>query len=169
MTLRKEALPYFIDWLLDNVELVEITAYNDEDAYAIFESMNNRGLRLTPTEMLKGYLLSRIGDDAHTAAANELWRGKMADLKGLGPDEHSDFIKAWLRSQYARKDPGAEAQGQRTRTTSKSAASSTNGLGRRGITLGLQAAADFEGFIQTDVSVSSWSGSLLIRRAEGEN
>src|SRR4051794_22959856 len=28
-----ETLPYFLDWLLENVELVEITTYNDEDAY----------------------------------------------------------------------------------------------------------------------------------------
>lgn len=39
-----EALPYFMDWLLENVHLVEIEAYSDEDAYTIFETMNDRGL-----------------------------------------------------------------------------------------------------------------------------
>jgi hypothetical protein len=34
--LRGEALPYFIDWLLENVHLVEITAYSDDDAYNDF-------------------------------------------------------------------------------------------------------------------------------------
>jgi uncharacterized protein with ParB-like and HNH nuclease domain len=52
--LRGEALPYFIDWLLENVHLVEITAYSDDDAYTIFETMNDRGLSLSPTDMLKG-------------------------------------------------------------------------------------------------------------------
>jgi uncharacterized protein with ParB-like and HNH nuclease domain len=43
-TLSQETtLPYFIDWLLYNVDMVEITAYNDEDAYTIFETMNDRG------------------------------------------------------------------------------------------------------------------------------
>ena len=46
--LRDDALPYFIDWLLENVHLVEITAYSDDDAYTIFETMNDRGLSLTP-------------------------------------------------------------------------------------------------------------------------
>jgi hypothetical protein len=32
------ALPYFVDWLVENVHLVEITAYSDGDAYTIFES-----------------------------------------------------------------------------------------------------------------------------------
>ena len=38
--------------------------------------MNDRGLRLTPTEMLKGYLLSMINDDAIRNKANDLWKEK---------------------------------------------------------------------------------------------
>src|SRR5262245_2531164 len=41
--LRGPAMPYFADWLVENVHLVEITAYSDSDAYAIFETMNDRG------------------------------------------------------------------------------------------------------------------------------
>jgi uncharacterized protein with ParB-like and HNH nuclease domain len=58
-----EALPYFIDWFKERVVLVEILAYSDDNAYTIFETMNDRGLNLTPTEMLKGYLLSRFKDN----------------------------------------------------------------------------------------------------------
>lgn len=47
--LADEALPYFADWLIENVHFVEITAYSDADAYTIFETMNDRGLSLTPT------------------------------------------------------------------------------------------------------------------------
>ncbi|MEH2244796.1 DUF262 domain-containing protein [Nostoc sp.] len=54
--LTKEALPYFIDWLIENVHIVEITAYSDEDAYTIFETMNDGGLSLAPTDMLKGFV-----------------------------------------------------------------------------------------------------------------
>jgi uncharacterized protein with ParB-like and HNH nuclease domain len=65
------ALPYFVDWLVENVHLVEITAYSDGDAYAIFEPMNDRGLSLTPADMLKGYLLATfpIRRSAHGTAA----------------------------------------------------------------------------------------------------
>lgn len=72
--LRGDALPYFIDWLLENVHLVEITAYSDDDAYTIFETMNDRGLSLSPTDMLKGYLLANIDDGSKRTAANNLWR-----------------------------------------------------------------------------------------------
>ncbi|MGO8888908.1 MAG: DUF262 domain-containing protein, partial [Streptosporangiaceae bacterium] len=35
-----QALPYFVDWLIESVHLIEITAYSDGDAYTIFETMN---------------------------------------------------------------------------------------------------------------------------------
>jgi uncharacterized protein with ParB-like and HNH nuclease domain len=100
--LRKDALPYFIDWLLENVHLVEITAYSDEDAYTIFETMNDRGLSLSPTDMLKGYILANIDQDKRIVA-NNLWRDRIREFNEIGKDVAADFFKAWLRSQYATK------------------------------------------------------------------
>lgn len=74
--LRGEALPFFIDWLKDRVQLVQITAYTDDDAYSIFETMNDRGLKLTPADMLKGYLLANIDDGKDRNKANEVWRSR---------------------------------------------------------------------------------------------
>ena len=100
--LTKDALPYFTDWLIENVYLVEITAYTDADAYTIFETMNDRGLSLTPTDMLKGYLLANITDTDRRNTASNLWRRRVSALQNLGKEEDADAIKAWLRSQYAR-------------------------------------------------------------------
>lgn len=97
------ALPYFADWLIENVHLVEITAYSDEDAYTIFETMNDRGLSLTPTDMLKGYLLANIADGDMRNQASKVWRERVAECQALGKEEDADAIKAWLRSQHARK------------------------------------------------------------------
>jgi hypothetical protein len=96
-----EALPYFVDWLMENVHLVEITAYSDSDAYTIFETMNDRGLSLTPADMLKGYLLAHITDEADRVHAGKVWKDRITALAELGKDEDADGIKAWLRSQYA--------------------------------------------------------------------
>lgn len=101
--LKGAALPYFIDWLKDRVQLVEITAYNDDDAYAIFETMNDRGLKLTPADMLKGYLLANMEDGAPRTKANDRWRKRLRSLDELGDDASSDFLKTWLRSQYSTK------------------------------------------------------------------
>lgn len=99
--LKAESLPFFVDWLIDNVHLVEITAYSDEDAYTIFETMNDRGLSLTPTEMLKGFLLANIADPAKRNAANQLWKDRVRELTAFDKESDADCVKAWLRSQYA--------------------------------------------------------------------
>jgi uncharacterized protein with ParB-like and HNH nuclease domain len=100
-TVPKEALDIFKDWLIDNVDFIRIVAQTEQDAHKIFVSMNDRGLSLTPTEMLKGYLLSKIENDTVRQQANDLWKKRILDLKGLGKEEESDFIKNWIRSQFA--------------------------------------------------------------------
>jgi hypothetical protein len=95
------ALLYFIDWLIESVHLVEITAYSDEDAYTIFETMNDRGLSLTPTDMLKGYLLANVTEGGIRRNATEAWKKWVGRLVDLGKEEDADCIKSWLRSQHA--------------------------------------------------------------------
>ncbi|MHB1009660.1 MAG: DUF262 domain-containing protein, partial [Propionibacteriaceae bacterium] len=101
--LKEAALPYFIDWLKDRVQLVQITAYTDDDAYTIFETMNDRGLKLTPADMLKGYLLANMEDGKPRIKANDLWRKRLRSLDEQAEDASSDFLKTWLRSQYSTK------------------------------------------------------------------
>ncbi len=90
-----------MDWLIESVHLVEITAYSDSDAYTIFETMNDRGLSLTPADMLKGYLLASITDADDRVHAGKVWKQRISALMDLGKDEDADGIKSWLRSQYA--------------------------------------------------------------------
>ena len=99
--IKGDAFPYFLDWLKYNVILVEITAYSDDNAYTIFESMNDRGLNLTSTEMLKGYVLSRFRESKDREKANQFWKEAVQSLHKESKEEDQQFIQAWLRSQYA--------------------------------------------------------------------
>lgn len=99
--IKGEAFPYFLDWAKYNVVLVEITAYSDDNAYTIFESMNDRGLNLTSTEMLKGYVLSRFREAKDRERANRFWKESIQSLHRHGKEEDQRFFQAWLRSQYA--------------------------------------------------------------------
>lgn len=96
-----DVLLYFIDWLVERVFFIEIVATTEKDAHKIFVSMNDRGLNLTPTDMLKGYLLSEISDDNLREKCNGIWKNKIALLKEIDKSEDETFIKNWLRSQYA--------------------------------------------------------------------
>ena len=99
--LKEEILPLFIGWLRYNVILIKITTTTEQDAHTVFVTMNDRGLRLTPSEMLKGYLLSEISDNDNRNKSNKLWQETILELKELEKDGEADFIKHWIRSQYA--------------------------------------------------------------------
>lgn len=95
----------FAYWLMYKVGVIEISTSDDTYAYAIFETMNDRGKPLSPTDMLKAYLLARITDNDSRKAANQRWREQIHHLLSVGSDRERDrdatFIKAWLRAQYA--------------------------------------------------------------------
>jgi len=92
---------HFCDWLADKVFFIEIVATTDQDAHKVFVTMNDRGLSLTSTEMLKGYLLSEIKDDSKRETLNDIWKKKVLSLKKDDDKGDETFIKAWLRAQYA--------------------------------------------------------------------
>ena len=99
--LSTEALPYFLDWFVRNVVIVKITAYSDENAYTIFETMNDRGLNLSPTEMLKGYVLSRVSDTKQRTELNDLWKEQIIILHKYGETADLGFFQSWFRGKYA--------------------------------------------------------------------
>ncbi len=94
-------LLYFCDWLADRVFFIEIIASTEQDAHKVFVTMNDRGLSLTSTEMLKGYVLSEIRDDVTREKMNNIWKQNIHELRKDDDKGDESFIKAWLRAQYA--------------------------------------------------------------------
>ena len=102
--LRGEALPYFHDWLLHRVCLVGIEAHDQGHGWEIFETMNDRGLQLSPVDLLKSFLLAK-SEQKQPRRLNETWRKAMTGLSALGGmGAATDFVKALLVGRYA--DPG---------------------------------------------------------------
>lgn len=63
--------------------------------------MNDRGLNLTNSDMLKGFILSKFHDDAKRTAINEQWKRDMHQLLSYGKDYDNAFFTVWMRSQFA--------------------------------------------------------------------
>ncbi len=99
--LTNGALPYFIDWLIENVVIVKIITYSEENAYTIFETMNDRGLNLTPTEMLKGYIISKITNFNQRIEINIIWKEQIQKLHEYEDTADQSFFQAWFRGKYA--------------------------------------------------------------------
>lgn len=162
--LRGDALPYFIDWLLENVHLVEITAYSDDDAYTIFETMNDRGLSLSPTDMLKGYLLANI-DEEKRATANTRWRDRVHELNNAGKEIEADCFKAWLRSQYATKIRERK-KGAKSEDFDRIGTEFHRWLRDTADTIGLKQSDDFYHFIDRDFEFYSRHYLRLIEASQ---
>ena len=162
--LREHALPYFADWLLENVHLVEITAYADEDAYTIFETMNDRGLSLSPTDMLKGYLLANI-DESKRTSANTRWRDRIRELNEAGKEVESDCLKAWLRSQYATKIRERK-RGAKPEDFDRIGTEFHRWLREAADTVGLEQSEDFYRFIDRDFDFYSRQYLRLMEASE---
>jgi len=99
--LKGHVLPFFVDWLLHRVVLVDIGTTDKDMALEIFESMNDRGLQLSNMDMLKSYLLSRISYPDEIERANHIWKETTQGLKNTDKNSDSDFMKALLRAKYA--------------------------------------------------------------------
>jgi hypothetical protein len=99
--LDTETRPGFAVWLLNQVVMVGIRAPSQDNAYRIFETMNDRGARLTSIDLLKSFLLSNAHGDE--ASLNDRWRQMLGELTAIRDDHDAPgrFIKAALTAKYA--------------------------------------------------------------------
>lgn len=101
-----QLLPSFFDYLTECVYLFEIGVPREQDGHKVFVTMNDRGLKLGPIDLLKGFLLSSISGNEANRAAHGIWNTSLNQLRELGSDEDSNFFKTWLRAKYSRSIRG---------------------------------------------------------------
>lgn len=97
----KAAVPFFIDYLVEKVVMIEIAVPNENDAHRVFVTMNDRGLRLGPIDLLKGHILSRIQNPDDNKSCHELWIKTVKLLKEDDSEEDSLFFRSLLRARWA--------------------------------------------------------------------
>lgn len=100
--LSVDELNTFLGKLLNSVSIIRLDVGAAKDAYKLFETINNRGLRLKPTDIIKNFLLGH----ASTLPVGTLdkvkddWRKLIVALDGLNSD---DFFRQWLAGTLHRK------------------------------------------------------------------
>lgn len=105
-----DKIALFACWLVYKLIFIRITTPSEQDAHKVFVSMNDRGLSLNTSEMLKGYLLSEIKDDNERNKANAVWKETVLKLKqsvevedGVLNTEDVTFISTWIRAKFAQR------------------------------------------------------------------
>lgn len=143
-------VPRFVDWLLENVHLIEIEAYSDEDAYTIFETMNDRGLSLSLPEMLKGYVLANIRSEDDQREVNSLWKRHMQSFREVGDEQDADFFKNWLRARHA-ETIRASKKGAENRDYERIGSEFHRWVRDHREDMGLASSSDFVHFVKQDL------------------
>lgn len=108
--LQGDVLPYFTDWLLHRVILIDVVAPDQDMALEIFETMNDRGLRLDNIDMLKSYLLARAGEESVIQNLNSRWRHRVTELADIEKNADAEFVKVLLRGNYAQSQRQRKAR-----------------------------------------------------------
>ena len=83
--------------LLDDFQIFTLEVKTDDDAYSLFETLNDRGLRLSAGDLLRTVLLRGIADDE---SPDEAIRDAIEQFdeirKALGPVDLSRFMRHFL-------------------------------------------------------------------------
>ena len=88
--------------LLNNAIVMRLDTGKAKDAYKLFETINNRGLKLSPTDIIKNFLLghaSRI-DEPTLEAVRDCWKCLIVYLDGIETDS---FFRQYLMGILKRK------------------------------------------------------------------
>lgn len=102
--INEQNIVSFTYWLLGNVVFSKVSSNSDEFAYIIFETMNDRGLSLTPVEMLRSYLLANINESERDVALDKFDKTiiKLSSIKLTSKSKaESEFFKVYFRSHFA--------------------------------------------------------------------
>ena len=95
----------FVYWLENKVMFSKVWTNSDEFAYVIFETMNDRGLSLTPVEMLRSYLLANINAGDARSNAMKKYDSAVKKLKEINLGSKSkaelEFFKVYFRGHFA--------------------------------------------------------------------
>ena len=106
--LKDEALPFFINWVVEKVLLLEIDTPSEDEAHTIFLTMNDRGLSLNSAEMMKAYIIQQVAEPDRVEAnhkwqenINKIKNASSYDTSGVVNTQDVEFISIWLRAKYA--------------------------------------------------------------------
>lgn len=75
----KLLLDYY-NFISKNLIIIEIVVSDYENAYVIFETLNDRGLDLTVTDLLKNYLFSKVSNNKHKSIKKN-WNSIIANVE----------------------------------------------------------------------------------------
>ena len=89
-----------VNYIRDCATVVTLFVQSEDLAFTIFETLNDRGLELSPLDLVKNFLFSRVSNDAAMLRDMEdRWTQMMSTLANVRAD---NFLKAFWTSRHGR-------------------------------------------------------------------
>lgn len=96
---EEEELHAWLDYLDTNLKVILVIAPDDSNAFVIFETLNDRGLELAISDLLKNYLFHRAGDKIEEA--KNRWLTMNAILEGASDEPLVvTYLRHFAMSKY---------------------------------------------------------------------
>lgn len=97
--LARDYLLSMVTYITTTVQIVRLVVRGDEAAYTIFETLNDRGMELSPLDLVKNYLFSRAEKEKGRTLRDmeERWTEMMTLLSTVKADS---FLRAFWASRH---------------------------------------------------------------------
>ncbi|MBA5630157.1 DUF262 domain-containing protein [Moheibacter lacus] len=94
----------FIEYFLNKVTLIRIVCYDESFAIKLFSVLNDRGLDLTPADIIKAYMLQNL-DETKRQSFIEVWKRieTIADLSGETVQSIFNLYLYYLKAENPRR------------------------------------------------------------------
>jgi len=89
---QAEHLVKWVDFVRDFAQVIQLVVPDHMDAFMMFETLNDRGLKASQADLLKNYLFQFAGDQM--TEAHQRWAKMLGTLESLGVD---DIVMDYLR------------------------------------------------------------------------
>lgn len=94
-----DGLLNLVDFLKDKLLIIIVTVSDDVNAFTVFETLNDRGLILSQTDLIKNYLFNKAGD--RIGEAKDKWtRFTGAIESGISEEEILNYIRYYWSSKH---------------------------------------------------------------------
>lgn len=90
----------WIEYLTDKAKVIVVEVNDEAAAYTIFEVLNDRGLELSVSDLLKNFIFRVAGDKVSEAQAH--WSRMVGILEGSGAEEKA--LKTFIRHAWASRN-----------------------------------------------------------------
>lgn len=94
-----ELLHQWLDYLDTNLKVILVIASDDSNAFVIFETLNDRGLELAISDLLKNYLFQKSGEKINET--KQRWQSMVAILESATEDPVTvQYLRHYAMSQW---------------------------------------------------------------------